>query len=101
MSEKEANRFLKAVETDESFRETLNGMASNHDAVYAEIKKRGFDCTPEEIKETVMEALGSNISENDLADIAAGHTSAQSKFAIGLIATGGVILAAGAAAAAF
>jgi len=99
MSESEAVRFFETVKTDEKFLSVLDGLKDSPDAVYAEIKKRGFDCTPDEIKAEFMELAGQSLSDDELNEIAAGHRTSQSKFGIALAVIGTVSLAALAAAA--
>ena len=84
MSESEAVRFFETVKTDEKFLSVLDGLKDSPDAVYAEIKKRGFDCTPDEIKAEFMELAGQSLSDDELNEIAAGHRTSQSKFGIAL-----------------
>ena len=72
MSASEATRFIEALQADETFSAKLESMSQNPNAVFAEIKSRGFDCTAEEIKAELSGQFDEKISENDLMQIAGG-----------------------------
>lgn len=103
MSEAEATRFIEALGTDSDLRHKLESLQENPNAVFAEVEKSGFKCTPEEIKFAMLESMKDVLSEKELNDIAAGiKLSTGDKIVIGAAAgtVGGVAIIAGASAAA-
>lgn len=92
MSESESKRFIEAVKADTALSEKLSAMQSNPKALLDEVKRLGFDCTADEIREEFLSDIGQHLDEKELQDVAAGL----SKGAIAGIAVGGTV-AAGAA----
>lgn len=98
MSLEQAEAFLARVQSDEDFATKLSDSRDNPAAVQALIAAEGFDTTPEEIKDVVLESLGDELSEEQLAAIAGGLSSVESA-GIGLAAAAVVTAAAVTAAA--
>ena len=55
----------------------LAGLAVDADAVQALVAAEGFDATPEEIRDVVLETFAGELSEEQLAAIAGGTTDTQ------------------------
>lgn len=72
MSSQQAEAFLARVQSDEEFAAKLGELRDNPAATQALIAAEGFDTTPEEIKDVVLEAMGSELSEDQLAAVAGG-----------------------------
>ena len=109
MSEAEATRFIEETFSNADLSDRLAKLADDSDMVFAEVLARGFDVTPHEVREALLEKLVTHVSEAELAQIAAGTDYAspnldKKKFGIvigsvtgGIFAAGGVIIAACAA----
>ena len=75
MSEQESDRFLAALETDEGLAERILKIQDNPDAVHNEIKRLGFDCTVDEIRDAFIMKISNQLDEKSLQLIAAGIAS--------------------------
>jgi predicted ribosomally synthesized peptide with nif11-like leader len=97
MSMMDAVAFLNRLERDEPFARELEALKENPNAVYEKVKAAGFDTQPEEIRTAVAERYGSELTPEQLDQIAAGIDVDP-----GLIAAGaaGALTVAGMAAAA-
>lgn len=94
MSTSSAETFIAKLENDQAFAERLAALSNDPSAVQAALADAGIDATPEEIREAVLEHLGSQLTEEELAVVAGGMSDAY----IGLFAAGGVAIVASAAA---
>ena len=97
MSEAEASRFIEATINDPELSKELSNLAKDSGKVIAEVRSRGFDATPDEIRDAFLEKSSGSISEEDLASIAAGELNPdqQKKFYTITGATAGAIIGAG------
>ncbi len=97
MSEAEASRFIEATINDPELSKDLSALAKDSEKVFAEVRARGFDATPEEIREAFMEKSSTKISEEELAAIAAGEIfgTSDKRFYTITGATGGALIGAG------
>jgi predicted ribosomally synthesized peptide with nif11-like leader len=77
MSMTDAVGFLDRVESDESFARELEALKENPNAVYEKVKAAGFDAQPEEIREAFLERYGSELTPEQLDQIAAGMDTEQ------------------------
>ena len=103
MSEAEATRFIETLSTDEKFRMNLESIKDDPNAVYAKVSEKGFDCSPEEIKFAMLEAMRNVLSEEDLKNVAAGvslSTGDKIVLGAGIGTVGGIAVIATASAAA-
>ncbi len=98
MSTQQAEAFLARVQSDEDFAAKLGELRDNPAAVQALIAAEGFDTTPEEIKDVVLETMGGELTEDQLASIAGG-VSTEVAAGISLAVAGAVTAAAVTAAA--
>lgn len=98
MSVEQAEAFLVRVQSDDDFAAKLGELREDPAAVQAFIAAEGFDATPDEIKDVVLESFGDQLSEEQLASIAGG-LSVVENVGIG-IAAGAVVVAAAVTAAA-
>lgn len=90
MSTERAAALLDKMETDEAFLAELTAVNSDPAAVLAKAREAGFDTTPEELKQVVLERYGSELSTEQLDQIAAGYSPGE----IGAMVGGSVVLAA-------
>jgi predicted ribosomally synthesized peptide with nif11-like leader len=97
MSQAAAEAFLDRIENDEAFAAELESRRANWQEVHDLIRSEGFDADPTEIREAFLERFGTQLSPEQLDEIAAGADLV----AIGVGAgVGGVVVGIGAAAAA-
>ena len=99
MSEKEADRFIETLQRNDQFAEQLMTLRDDPQALFAEVQRHGFAFEPEEIKAAFLESYSDGMSEELLEQIAGGVTD-QKNIAIGLGTAGGIVVLAGASAAA-
>jgi len=98
MSLEQAEAFLARVQSDDDFAAKLGELREDPAAVQAFIADAGFEASPEEIKDVVLESFGDELSEEQLASIAGGLSVAENAgIAIG---AGAVVVAAAVTAAA-
>ena len=72
MSEAEASRFIAATQNDKELSNELEKLKDDPQKLIQAIKSRGYDVTPEEIREAVLENIAPRVSESELQTIAAG-----------------------------
>ena len=99
MSVQSADAFIERLTSDTGFADRIYELREDPEAVHALVSESGFDATPEEIRDAMLEQFGSELSEEQLAAIAGGMGT------VGIVATtvsavGLGVAAAGAAAAA-
>ena len=75
VSEAESDRFLVTLESDEALAKRLLEIQDSPDEVYNEIKRLGFDCTVDEIRDAFLMKISRQLDENSLQLIAAGIAS--------------------------
>lgn len=98
MSIAEARRFIDTVCIDEELAKSLERYKHSPSLLHADIRRRGFNCTPEEIKDEILERLSGHLTADQLVMVSAGRMSTES--IIGIAAVGTVFLGATAAVAA-
>lgn len=91
MSQEQAVAFLERLEADEDFARELRAIREDPVAVGERVHEAGFEASPEEIREAFVERYGSELTPEQLDQIAAGADA-------GLIAAevGGSVLVIGA-----
>lgn len=99
MSVQSADAFIERLTSDTGFADRIYELREDPEAVHALVAESGFDATPDEIRDAMLEQFGSELSEEQLAAIAGGMGT------VGIVATtvsavGLGVAAAGAAAAA-
>jgi predicted ribosomally synthesized peptide with nif11-like leader len=99
MSTSAADAFIAKLDSDPEFADRLYSLREDPAAVHGFVAEAGFDATPDEIREAMLEKYGSKLSEEQLAAVAGGMAT------VGIVATtvsavGLGVAAAGAAAAA-
>ena len=72
MSQQQAEAFITRVQEDPEFAERLSALKGDPTAAHALVVAEGFDATPEEIREAVLETFGAELTEEQLAAIAGG-----------------------------
>jgi predicted ribosomally synthesized peptide with nif11-like leader len=72
MSPAAASAFLDRVEADDTFVKDLESAKEDPDAVYEKVRAAGFDATPEEIREQVLDRYGAELTPEQLDQVAAG-----------------------------
>ena len=72
MSQADAVAFLDRVETDEDFASELESLRADPETVHARVVAAGFDASPEEIREAFVDRYGSELTHEQLDQIAAG-----------------------------
>ena len=72
MSQAAASAFLDRVETDDTFVSDLESVKEDPNAVFEKVKAAGFDATPEEIREQVLDRYGAELTPEQLDQVAAG-----------------------------
>ena len=72
MSIQQAEAFVARVQQDPDFAERLVALREDPAAVQALVAAEGFDATPEEIRDVVLETFAGELSEEQLAAIAGG-----------------------------
>ena len=98
MSQQQAAAFVARVQEDPEFAERCAALRGDPAAAHALVVAEGFDATPEEIREAFLEALGAELSEEQLAAIAGG-ASGDDALLYGLLGANMAVLTVGAAAA--
>ena len=96
MTMQQAEAFVARVQEDPEFAERLSALRGDPAAAQALVVAEGFDATPEEIRAAFVEALGAELSEEQLAAIAGG---ANDELLYGLLGANMAVLTVGAAAA--
>ena len=72
MSQEQAVAFLERLESDEDFARELRSIREDPVAVGERVHAAGFDATPDEIREAFIERYGSELTPEQLDQIAAG-----------------------------
>jgi predicted ribosomally synthesized peptide with nif11-like leader len=72
MSKTDAVGFLERVESDQPFARELDAVKSDPNALHDKVKSAGFDAQPEEIREAFVDRYGSELTPEQLDQIAAG-----------------------------
>jgi predicted ribosomally synthesized peptide with nif11-like leader len=72
MSMTDAVGFIERLESDEPFARDLGALKDDPNAVYENVKAAGFDAQPEEIREAFADRYGSELTPEQLDQIAAG-----------------------------
>ena len=76
MSIQQAEAFVARVQEDPDFAERLTALKDDPTAAQALVVAEGFDATPEEIRDAVLEAFGSELTEEQIAAIVGGTSDA-------------------------
>ena len=76
MSVQQAEAFVARVQEDPDFADRLFALREDPAAVQALVAAEGFDATPEEIRDVVLETFAGELSEEQLAAIAGGASQA-------------------------
>jgi len=100
VSNESARAVLDRMETDESFAERIRD-AGGPEAGVQLLHGEGFDVTPTEMRDAVLDRYGDTLDSDELDQLAAGITSAEViglSLAGGAAVTGVAAIAAGAAA---
>ncbi len=84
MSQQQADAFIARVQEDPEFAERLSALKDDPAAAHALVVAEGFDATPDEIREAVLETFGAELSEDQLAAIAGGNFGPDSPEAVGI-----------------
>ncbi len=87
MSMDSANAFIERVESDEGFAAELEALKSDPAAVRSKVEAAGFDATPDEIREAVLDRYGAELTQEQLDAIAAGADGGE--IALGVV--GGLV----------
>ena len=90
MSMQSAVAFVERVDSDETFATELESLKDDPEAVRAKVIAAGFDATPEEIRQAVLDHYGAELTQEQLDAIAAGADAAT--IAEGVV--GGVVVVA-------
>ncbi len=72
MSMDSAVAFLERLEADEAFANELKELHGDQAAAHAKVTAAGFDATPEEIRDAVVERYGAELTPEQLDAIAGG-----------------------------
>jgi predicted ribosomally synthesized peptide with nif11-like leader len=72
MSAEAAEAFLDRVETDETMVNELMSLRGNPAAALATVRAAGFDVSPEELREAILERYGGALTVEQLDLVAAG-----------------------------
>ena len=99
MSEYAAQQFIWDLATDGILAEEFAARRSDPEAVKALLAEKGYNATPEEIKDVFFEAYGQMLSEEQLAAVAGGISDAELAAVIGIGVFAGVAAATASAAA--
>ena len=84
MTIEQAEAFVTRLESDSAFSDQLAELKESPEQVMERVRAEGFDATPEEIRDVFLEHFGSELNEDQLAEIAGGLSNEQ----IGNIVTG-------------
>lgn len=77
MSDSESQRLLMAIESDSALAEKLSKMENNPQAIYNEVKRLGYDCSVDEIRDAFLSKMSKQLDEKSLQSIAAGLSSSE------------------------
>jgi len=72
MSMESAVAFVERVDSDEPFARELEEIRANPEAVRAKVAEAGFDATPDEIRQALLDHYGAELTQEQLDAIAAG-----------------------------
>ena len=72
MSQQEAQRFIEDLTANEDLATEFNGIRHDPPAALELVRSKGYDASPDEIREAFLDAFGEQLSEEDLAAIAGG-----------------------------
>ncbi|MEY4130033.1 MAG: Nif11 domain [Actinomycetota bacterium] len=72
MSEAEAVRFIEAINNDEALRAEFEALADHPEIAVKRVGERGFNCTPEEIRNEFLASIEGSLTAEQLEQIAAG-----------------------------
>ncbi len=75
MSIESANAFLDRLETDDEFRSQIEALGQDTEAVRAFAAAQGYDATPDEAREALLDRYGDELSPEMLESISAGVDS--------------------------
>jgi len=98
MSEAEAVRFIQAVTNDEALRSEFEALADRPEIAVKRVSERGFDCTPDEIRNEFLASVEGSLTGDQLEQIAAGVSKQTAGAIVGGLWAGVGIAAIGAAA---
>ena len=99
MSEKEATRFIEDMKSVDGMIAEFTPVMSDPKAAYALLKAKGYDASPEEVREAYLEFASTALSDQEIAEVSAGLSDA-AKAGITAGAVVGATVAGGVAAAA-
>lgn len=74
MSAAAAVAFLERAERDEVFAGELEELSADPDAVLARVQSEGFDVTPADVREALLDHYGAELTPEQLDAINAGMT---------------------------
>ena len=72
MGVREAEAFMERAEKDEAFASEIEALGTHPDAVVAKLNEAGYDVTPDDIQEALVERYGVELTPEQLDQIAAG-----------------------------
>jgi predicted ribosomally synthesized peptide with nif11-like leader len=72
VSKAAAEAFLDRTENDDEFREELEALKDDPEAVYEHVRAAGFDVEPNEVMEAFTERYGVELTPEQLEAVAAG-----------------------------
>jgi len=99
MSEQEASRFISDLQTVDGMVAEFSKVKGDQKAALALMKSKGYDATPDEVRDALLEYAATALTEEQIAEVAAGlSTGAKAGIAVGAVAGAGAV---GAATAAF
>ena len=96
MSVEQAEAFMNRVESDEAFAAELDSLKDDQPAVQAAVVAAGFDATTDEIRDAFVDRFGDQLTEEQLAAVAGGLSTADIAY-IAAVGSYGLAMAAAAA----
>lgn len=91
MSVAEADRFIADLQADEALAKHLTDLSNDPAAAYTLVQEKGYDVTPDELRDAALEFSGQFMSEDQLELVAGGLSAgATAGIAVGAAATGAV-----------
>jgi predicted ribosomally synthesized peptide with nif11-like leader len=77
VSQADATAFLDRVETDEEFAKELESVSDDPPAVLNKMRAEGFEVEPEEVRTAFLDRYGTELTSEQMDQIAAGVTTEQ------------------------
>jgi predicted ribosomally synthesized peptide with nif11-like leader len=72
MSMDSAVAFVDRVDSDDAFARELEALRDDPEAVRTKMAEAGFDATPDEVRQAVLDHYGAQLTQEQLDAIAAG-----------------------------